>query len=124
LTFTIVSFACVAPFLGGFGGTAATAQLSWLERILGGLAFSVTFAAPFFVLALFPSLLKQLPKSGSWLNGVKVVMGFLELAAALKFLAIMDATLHPGDPWFFNYESVLCAWIALSVACGMYLLGV
>ena len=87
LTFTIVSFACVAPFLGGFGGTAAGSDLTLTERVLGGLAFSATFAAPFFVLALFPSLLRKLPKSGSWLNTVKVVMGFLELAAALKFFA-------------------------------------
>src|SRR5207247_865914 len=72
LTFTIVSFACVAPFLGGFGGTAATSGMTWTHRVLGGLAFSVTFASPFFVLALFPTLLKQLPKSGNWLNAVKV----------------------------------------------------
>src|SRR5262249_51450585 len=86
LTFTIISFACVAPFLGGFGGTAASVQGPLWHSILGGLAFSATFAAPFFLLALFPTLLKKMPKSGGWLNAVKVVMGFLELAAALKFL--------------------------------------
>src|SRR6185369_7096157 len=65
LTFTIISFACVAPFLGGFGGTAATSRFSTIELLLGGFAFAATFAAPFFVLALFPSLLKTMPKSGS-----------------------------------------------------------
>src|SRR5581483_7699136 len=119
LTFTIISFACVAPFLGGFGGTAATSGMTWKHRLLGGLAFSVTFASPFFVLALFPALLKKLPKSGNWLNAVKVVMGFLELAAAVKFLSITDAGLFPGQPQLFHYETVLCFWIALSFACGL-----
>src|SRR5205823_3786726 len=68
LTFTIISFACVAPFLGGFGGTADTASRPFWHTILGGLAFAVTFASPFFVLALFPTLLKAMPKSGAWLN--------------------------------------------------------
>jgi thiol:disulfide interchange protein DsbD len=121
LTFTIISFACVAPFLGGFGGTAATAQLTWLERVLGGLAFSVTFASPFFVLALFPTLLKQLPKSGNWLNSVKVVMGFLELAAALKFFRAGEL-LWRDRPEFFTYDLVLGAYVALSFLCGLYLL--
>src|SRR5262249_28528527 len=85
LTFTIVSFTCVAPFLGGFAGIAASGQFRWYEMLLGAFAFSAAFAAPFFVLALFPSLLRKLPRSGGWLNSVKVVMGFLELAAALKF---------------------------------------
>jgi thiol:disulfide interchange protein DsbD len=124
LTFTIISFACVAPFLGGFGGTAATAGRSWVEIVLGGLAFSVTFAAPFFVLALFPSLLKKLPKSGSWLNSVKVVMGFLELAAAFKFFRLGELLLSDHPPAFFTYDLVLGMWVALSLLCGLYLLGV
>jgi thiol:disulfide interchange protein DsbD len=123
LTFTIISFACVAPFLGGFGGTAATAHLTMLDRVLGGLAFSATFAAPFFVLALFPSLLKKLPKSGSWLNSVKVIMGFLEMAAALKFLRAGELMLFPHAV-FFTYDLVLGMWIALSVLAGLYLLNV
>ena len=84
LTFTIISFACVAPFLGGFGGTAAQSDLGFTKMLLGGLAFAVTFAAPFTFLALFPSMLKKMPKSGTWLNSVKVVMGFLELAASMS----------------------------------------
>jgi thiol:disulfide interchange protein DsbD len=122
LTFTIISFACIAPFLGGFGGTAAAERPLW-QNLLGGLAFSATFAAPFFVLALFPSLLKTLPKSGSWLNSVKVVMGFLELAAAFKFFRGAELIQSSGDVTLFSYDLVLGIWIALSVLSGVYLLG-
>jgi thiol:disulfide interchange protein DsbD len=123
LTFTIISFACVAPFLGGFGGTAADSGLTIWHRVLGGLAFAGTFASPFFVLALFPALLKKMPKSGSWLNTVKVVMGFLELAAALKFLRTGELVLL-SRPALFTYDFVLGLYIALSLLCGLYLLGV
>ena len=123
LTFTIISFACVAPFLGGFGGTAAAERPLW-QNLLGGLAFSVTFAAPFFVLALFPSLLKQLPKSGSWLNSVKVVMGFLELAAAFKFFRAAELVQTGGEVTLFSFDLVLSLWIGLSILCGLYLIGV
>jgi thiol:disulfide interchange protein DsbD len=123
LTFTIISFACVAPFLGGFGGTAAGTDQQWLHRILGGLAFSVTFASPFFVLALFPSLLKTMPKSGNWLNSVKVVMGFLELAAALKFFRAGELVLLPS-PELFTYDFTMGLYVAISLLCGLYLLGV
>jgi thiol:disulfide interchange protein DsbD len=123
LTFTITSFTCTGPFLGPLLVGVKEAKLSFPELVLAALTYSATFAAPFFVLALFPRLLKALPRSGGWLNAVKVVMGFLELAAALKFLGNMDVSFHPDDPKFFTYETVLCAWIALSVACGLYLLG-
>jgi thiol:disulfide interchange protein DsbD len=123
LTFTIISFACVAPFLGGFGGTAATSNTTLLHRILGGLAFSITFASPFFVLALFPNLMKKMPASGSWLNSVKVVMGFLELAAALKFLRAGELVLLPS-PVLFTYDFVMGLYVALSILCGLYLLNV
>jgi thiol:disulfide interchange protein DsbD len=121
LTFTIVSFACVAPFLGGFGGTSASSQISLLDRVLGGLAFAVTFASPFFVLALFPMLLKKLPRSGTWLNSVKVVMGFLELAAALVFFRTSELVLLPKAA-LFTYDFVLGLWIAIALLCGAYLL--
>ncbi len=123
LTFTITSFTCTGPFLGPLLVAAKELQLSMPRLVLAAFVYSATFAAPFFVLALFPSLLKKLPKSGGWLNSVKVVMGFLELAAALKFLANTDISLNPGNPRLFNYETVICAWIVLSVACGLYLLG-
>jgi thiol:disulfide interchange protein DsbD len=124
LTFTITSFTCTGPFLGPLLVTAKEFQLSTDRLLIAAFAYSATFAAPFFVMALFPSLLKKLPRSGGWLNSVKVVMGFLELAAALKFLGNMDVALNPGNPIIFTFEAVLCAWIALSVACGLYLLGV
>jgi thiol:disulfide interchange protein DsbD len=121
LTFTIISFACVAPFLGGFGGTAAANGIGLTYRFAGGVAFASTFAMPFFVLALFPTLLKKLPKSGGWLNSVKVAMGFLELAAALKFFRAGELMLL-SHPVFFTYDLVLGIWIAASVFCGAYLL--
>src|SRR5204862_4206748 len=120
LTFTIISFACVAPFLGGFGGTAATSRFSTIELLVGGFAFAATFAAPFFVLALFPSLLKKMPKSGSWLNSVKVVMGFLELAAALKFFRQAEL-IYLSEVQLFTYDFVLGLYVALSLLCGLYL---
>jgi len=124
LTFTITSFTCTGPFLGPLLASVSLLDVNLGTLVLAALAYSATFAAPFFLLALFPTLLKALPKSGGWLNSIKVVMGFLELAAALKFLGNTDAALNPGDPWFFNYDTVLCSWIALSFACGLYLLGV
>jgi thiol:disulfide interchange protein len=123
LTFTLVSFTCVAPFLGGFAGIAATGQFKWWEMLLGALTFSSAFAAPFFVLALFPSLLRKLPRSGGWLNSVKVVMGFLELAAALVFFR----TAELRSPWgvqIFTYDFVLGLWVALAGLCGLYLINV
>jgi thiol:disulfide interchange protein DsbD len=105
-------------------GSVAGVQPPKINLILGALVYSTTFAAPFFVLALFPSMLKKLPRSGSWLNAVKVTMGFLELGAALKFLSNADLAFFPGNPQLFNYDTVLAAWIALSISCGLYLFGV
>lgn len=137
LTFTIISFACVAPFLGGFAGLAPSVgnivamvrdgqigQLFWAFVILlvGGLAFSITFAAPFFLLALFPTMLKALPKSGNWMNTVKVVMGFLELAAALKFLRAGEKLLL-SEAVLLTFDFVLGSYVAIAAACGFYLLG-
>src|SRR5262249_36501180 len=114
---------CTGPFLGVVLAPVAVSQLGWSTLALLSLVYAATFAAPFFVLALFPGLLKTLPKSGGWLNAVKVVMGFIEVAAAFKFLSIADAALNPGNPRWFTYDTVLCSWIALSAACGFYLLG-
>jgi thiol:disulfide interchange protein DsbD len=124
LTFTIVSFTCVAPFLGGFAALAdtqaAAGSLVWLRLALGGLVFAATFASPFFVLALFPSLLKKLPRSGDWLNRVKVVMGIIEVAAALKFFRTAELRiLSPTE--YFTYDLVLGAWVALAILAGLYL---
>ncbi len=123
LTFTITSFTCTGPFLGLLLATIATNAPPWHHVLLGALVYATTFAAPFFLLALFPSLLRSLPKSGGWLNTVKVTMGFLELAFALKFLANTDSAWFPGQPMLFNYDTVLVAWIVLSFACALYLFG-
>jgi thiol:disulfide interchange protein DsbD len=125
LTFSIISFACVGPIYGGFITLGATQSFvtGWLQRFLGPFAFAVAFASPFFVLALFPSLLRSMPKSGSWMNAVKVVMGFLELAAALKFIRAAELNLLAKSE-YFTFDLVLGIYIALAVACGLYLLNV
>lgn len=123
LTFTITSFTCTGPFLGAMLAPVAGLRPPFLHLALAAVVYSATFAAPFFVLALFPSMLKKLPKSGGWMNAIKVTMGFLELGAALKFLSNTDIAWFPGNPRLFNYDTVLCAWIALSFACGLYLIG-
>lgn len=123
LTFTIISFTCVAPFFGGFILLASSAQSAtdWMKLFLGALAYSTTFAAPFFVLALFPTLVRSLPKSGSWMNTIKVVMGFVELAAALKFLRAAELIWF-GKAEILTYDLVLGMYVALSLLCGLYLL--
>lgn len=121
LAFSIVSFTCVAPFLGGFAGMTASQQYSKFELVLAGIAFATAFATPFFVLALFPSLLKRLPRSGGWLDTVKAVMGFLELAAALKFFRTAELVFL-DTPQYFTYDVCLVGWVAISAACGLYLL--
>jgi thiol:disulfide interchange protein DsbD len=138
LTFSIISFSCVAPFLGGFAALVPSfgnvmdmvrnGDLARLGQVfgklfLGALAFSVTFASPFFFLALFPSLLRKMPKSGSWMNTVKVVMGFLEVAAAVKFFRASERYMF-GQAEFLTYDLALGMYVALALACGLYLLGV
>jgi thiol:disulfide interchange protein DsbD len=118
LTFTITSFTCTVPFVGTVMVTAA--QGDWVWPVIGMLAFSTTFALPFFLLALFPSFLVRLPKSGGWLNAVKVVMGFLELAAALKFLSNIDLVLQLG---ILNREVFISLWIVIAIMTVLYLLG-
>ena len=130
LAFTVISFTCVAPFLGGFAGISAAGASSGAgslitmpttKEILGGLAFATAFAAPFFILALVPGLLKSLPKSGGWLDSVKVVMGFLEIAAALKFFRTAELGVFSPTA-YFTFDFVLAGWVAIAFACGLYLL--
>ncbi len=123
LTFTIISFTCVAPFFGGFILLASNAQSAtdWVKLFLGALAYATTFASPFFVLALFPTTIRALPKSGSWMNTIKVVMGFVELAAALKFLRAGELIWF-GKTEVLTYDLVLGMYVALSLLCGLYLL--
>ena len=118
LTFSLTSFTCTAPFVGTVLVAAANGQLFY--PIVGMLAFSTVFALPFFILALAPQLMAQLPRAGGWLNSVKVVMGLLEVAAALKFLSNADLVWRWG---IFTREVVLACWIAVALLIGLYLLG-
>lgn len=118
LTFTFTSFTCTVQFLGLL--LVAAAQGQWFWPIIGMLVFSSAFALPFFFLALFPQYLAKMPKSGGWLNAVKVVMGFLELAAAFKFLSNTDLVLGWG---IFTHNSVLAVWTMIMLFTGLYLLG-
>ncbi|MFV0388668.1 MAG: protein-disulfide reductase DsbD family protein [Pyrinomonadaceae bacterium] len=131
LTFTITSFTCTSPFVGTI--LVSTSQGNWKMPLLGMLAFSTVFALPFFILALAPQLISQLPRSGGWLNSVKVVMGFLELAAALKFISNIDLVWSSGFKtaenavnygFIFTREVVLALWILIAFAIVLYILGV
>lgn len=117
-TFSLASFTCTAPFVGTL--LVLTSQGDWMWPILGMLAFSTAFALPFFFLALFPQGLSALPQSGGWLNSVKVVMGFMELAAAMKFLSNVDLVWNWG---VISREVFIATWIAIFVMCAVYLLG-
>ncbi|MBY0229871.1 MAG: thioredoxin family protein, partial [Gemmataceae bacterium] len=126
LTFSIISFACVGPIYGGFLSAEANASVGsggFLRRLFSVLAFSIAFASPFFLLALFPSWLKTLPKAGSWMNSVKVVMGFLELAAMVKFLRGAELLLH-GQTTILTYQVSMGLYVAICLACALYLFGV
>jgi thiol:disulfide interchange protein len=116
--FSLTSFTCTVPFVGTL--MVAFSRGSWFVPLIGMVVFAGVFALPFFILALFPSWMKALPRSGGWLNSVKVVMGFLEIAAALKFFSNVDLIWN----WnFFSRDLVLAAWVAIAVLTTMYLLG-
>ena len=118
LTFTLTSFTCTVQFMGLI--LVAASQGEWFWPIIGMLIFSLAFASPFFFLALFPHYLKKLPQSGGWLNSVKVVMGFLELAAAFKFISNTDLVWN----WnIFTYEVVLYLWALIMLLTGLYIFG-
>lgn len=117
-TFTLTSFTCTVQFVGLL--LVAASQGQWFWPMIGMIVFSAAFAFPFFFLALFPQYLAKMPKSGGWLNAVKVVMGFLELAAAFKFLSNTDLVWGWG---FFSHNAVLAVWAVLMLLVGFYLLG-
>jgi len=117
-TFSLTSFTCTAPFVGTL--LVMAAQGSWRWPLMGMLAYSTVFALPFVGLALAPQLLSRLPRSGSWMNQVKVVMGFLEIAAAMKFISNADLVLGWG---IFTRTTVLAVWIACGVAVVLYVYG-
>jgi thiol:disulfide interchange protein DsbD len=118
LTLVLVSFSCTGPIVGAILVESAGGQV--LKPIVGMFGFSLAFALPFTLFALFPAWLNNLPKSGGWLNSVKVVLGFLELALGLKFLSVADQTYHWG---ILDREVYLALWIVIFVLLGFYLLG-
>jgi thiol:disulfide interchange protein DsbD len=117
-TFTLTSFTCTAPFVGTL--LVMTAQGNWRWPLAGMLSFSTVFAVPFFVLALAPQMMSRLPKAGGWMNSVKAVMGFLEIAAAMKFLSNADIVWHWG---IFTRQVVLSTWIGIGLLVVLYVLG-
>lgn len=118
LTLAIVSFSCTGPIVGNV--LVESVATGGLKPIVGMFGFSLAFALPFTFFAFFPSLLNKLPKSGGWLNSVKVILGFVELALALKFLSVADQTAH----WHvLDREVYLAIWIAIFSFMGLYLLG-
>ena len=119
-TLVIVSFSCTGPIIGTLLVEAAS-QGNLMGPAVGMLGFAIALAIPFALFALFPSVLKKLPKSGGWLNTVKVVLGFIELALSLKFLSVADLAYG----WhILDRETFLALWIAIFGLLGLYLLGV
>ena len=118
LTLVLVSFSCTGPIVGTV--LIKSTQGEFWTPMVTMLAFSIAFALPFTLLAFFPSVLKKLPKSGGWLNSVKVVLGFIEIALGLKFLSVADQTYH----WhLLDREVYLAIWIVCFTLLGFYLLG-
>lgn len=118
-TLALVSFSCTGPIIGTLLVEAATSG-SYLAPAVGMFGFAFALALPFTIFAMFPTMLKSMPKSGGWLNTVKVVLGFLELALALKFLSIADLT----SGWrILDREVFLVLWIVIFGLLGVYLLG-
>jgi thiol:disulfide interchange protein len=118
-TLVVVSFSCTGPIIGTLLVDAAS-KGHRLAPAMGMFGFSFALALPFTIFALFPSMLKSLPKSGGWLNSVKVVLGFLELAFAFKFLSNVDLAYH----WnLFHRDIFLALWITIGALLGLYILG-
>lgn len=117
-TLVLVSFSCTAPIVGTVLILAAEGE--FIKPIVGMIGFSLAFALPFTFFAFFPSKLSNLPKSGGWLNSVKVILGFIELALGLKFLSVADQTYHWG---ILDREVYLALWIVIFTLMGVYLLG-
>ncbi len=117
-TIVLVSFSCTGPIVGSILVQSAGGQ--FVEPVIGMLGFALAFAIPFALFAIFPSWLNNLPKSGGWLNSVKVVLGFLELAFGLKFLSVADQTYHWG---LLDREIYIGLWIVIFALMGIYLLG-
>ncbi len=118
LTFSLASFACVGPFVGTL--LAASVSGGGSRPLIGMVTFAAGLALPFFLLALFPSYLQRMPRAGGWMSRIKVVMGFVILAASLKYFSSLDQVLQWG---FLTRERFLAAWVVLFALAGLYLLG-
>ena len=114
----VISFSCTGPLVGTVLVESAGGVV--LRPIIGMLGFGLAFAIPFGIFAFFPHLMNKMPQSGGWLNSIKVVLGFIELALGLKFLSIADLTYHWG---LLNREIYLALWITIFTLMGFYLLG-
>ncbi len=114
----LVSFSCTGPIIGSILVAAANGE--FIRPVLGMLSCSLAFAIPFTLFAMFPSWMQNLPQSGGWLNSVKVVLGFVELALAFKFLSTADQVYHWG---ILDRDIYLSIWIAIASLMGLYLLG-
>lgn len=118
-TLVIVSFSCTGPLIGTLLVHIGT-DGNYLAPLIGMLGFSIALAGPFTLFALFPNVMKKMPKSGSWLNTVKILLGFFELAFALKFLSVADLSYG----WrILDREVFLTLWIAIAVFAGLYIIG-
>jgi thiol:disulfide interchange protein len=121
LTLTITSFTCTFPVVGGLLVMAASGDFFY--PIVGLATFATVIALPFFLLALSPNLISKMPRSGDWMNAVKVVGGLIEIGAAFKFINTAElAWVTPENAWF-DAQVVLTSWIVLAAVCGIYLLG-
>ena len=119
-TLTLVSFSCTGPIIGLLLVETTTSG-NWMGPAIGMLGFAIALALPFTLFALFPTWLKQAPKSGSWMNTIKVVLGFIELAFALKFFSVADLAYG----WrLLDREVFLALWIAIFLFLGLYLIGI
>jgi thiol:disulfide interchange protein len=121
LTLTITSFTCTFPVVGGLLVMAAGG--SFFYPIVGLATFATVLALPFFLLALSPNLISKMPRSGDWMNAVKVVGGLIEIGAALKFMNTAELAFVTPDNAWFNARLILTSWVVLSLVCGLYLLG-
>ncbi len=121
-TLALVSFSCTGPIVGTLLVEAASGSgpRAFLGPAVGMFGFALALALPFSLFAMFPSMLKSMPKSGGWLNSVKVVLGFLELALSLKFLSVADLAYGWG---ILDRETFIALWVVIFVLLGMYLLG-
>lgn len=117
-TLVLVSFSCTGPIIGTLLVEAASG--SWLGPAIGMFGFALALALPFSLFAFFPSMLKKMPKSGGWMNTLKVVLGFLELALSLKFLSVADLAYGWG---LLDRETFIVLWVVIFALLGLYLLG-